>query len=159
MYQRILVPVDGSSASLLGLTEALKVANGMNARMRILHVVDEFVADATLGPADYYEKWLEALREGAKAALHEAVELAKARGAQPESVLVDTFGRRAADVIIEQALQWPADLIVMGTHGRRGIRRLLMGSDAELVLRSAPVPVLMVREHAPATAHETKARP
>lgn len=146
MYQRILVPVDGSSASLLGLTEALKVAKGFSAQVRILHVVDEFVADVTLGPANYYEKWVEALREGGKATLNEALAAAKAQGGQPESVLVDTIGRRAADVIIEQANEWPADLIVMGTHGRRGVRRMLMGSDAELVLRMSPVPVLMVRE-------------
>ena len=47
--------------------------------------------------------------------------------------------------IVEYAEQWPADLIVIGTHGRRGIRRLAMGSDAEFVIRTTPVPVLLVR--------------
>jgi nucleotide-binding universal stress UspA family protein len=48
-------------------------------------------------------------------------------------------------LIVEKAKEWPADLIVMGTHGRRGLSRLVLGSDAEWVLRSTPVPVLMVR--------------
>ena len=48
-------------------------------------------------------------------------------------------------VIAKYAEQWPADLIVLGTHGRRGIRRLVMGSDAEYVVRTARVPVLLVR--------------
>jgi nucleotide-binding universal stress UspA family protein len=146
MYQKILVPVDGSSASLLGLTEALNLAKGLNATVRILHVVDEFVADMTDGTVVYYEKWVEALREGGKATLAEAAKFAKERDVNPEIVLVDTVGRNAADVIVEEAKQWAADLIVMGTHGRRGMRRMLMGSDAELVVRMAPAPVLLVRE-------------
>lgn len=54
-------------------------------------------------------------------------------------------GIEAADVIVEQAKKREADLIVMGTHGRRGLRRFALGSDAELVVRSSPVPVLLVR--------------
>lgn len=60
-------------------------------------------------------------------------------------VLLESIGGRAADLIVDQAKQWNADLIVMGTHGRRGLRRLALGSDAELVVRSASVPVLLVR--------------
>ena len=146
MYQRILVPVDGSSASRRGLTEAIKLAKGLNATVRILHVVDEFVTDMAVGPTPYYEQWVEALREGGRTTLNEELKFAKSQGAEPEPVLIDTVGRRASDVIIEQAKEWPADLIVMGTHGRRGVRRLLMGSDAELVVRQSPVPVLLVRE-------------
>ena len=146
MYQRILVPVDGSSASRRGLTEAIKLAKGLNATVRILHVVDEFVTDMAVGPTPYYEQWVEALREGGRRTLNEELKFSKSHGAEPEPVLIDTVGRRASDVIIEQAREWPADLIVMGTHGRRGVRRLLMGSDAELVVRQSPVPVLLVRE-------------
>lgn len=148
MYQKILVPIDGSTASLQGLHEALSIARGLGATVRVLHVVDEFVADSSLGPGSYYEESVKALREGGKATLTEAAEFARARGAEPETLLIDTIGRRAADVIIEQARDWGAELIVMGTHGRRGVRRLLLGSDAELVVRQAPVPVLLVRERA-----------
>ncbi len=146
MYKRILVPVDGSSTSQLGLSEAIRLAKQIKASVRIVHVVDEFVADSTLGPAVYYDKWVEALREGGRKTLADAQAFAKRQDFEPEAVLVETIGRRAADVIVEQVKQWPADLIVMGTHGRRGMRRLVMGSDAELVVRSAPVPVLLVRE-------------
>ena len=52
---------------------------------------------------------------------------------------------RVADLVVEQARQWGAELIVLGTHGRRGLGRALLGSDAEQVLRQAPVPVLLVR--------------
>ena len=61
-----------------------------------------------------------------------------------EQNLLETIGGRAADVIVQQAEEWRADLIVLGTHGRRGLKRLAMGSDAELVLRMAPVPVLLL---------------
>jgi nucleotide-binding universal stress UspA family protein len=63
-----------------------------------------------------------------------------------ETELFETMGGRASDCIVAAAKQWGADLIVMGTHGRRGMSRLSMGSDAELVVRSTPVPVLLVRE-------------
>jgi nucleotide-binding universal stress UspA family protein len=56
------------------------------------------------------------------------------------------FGGRAADAIVEEAGKWKADVIVLGTHGRRGLRRALLGSDAEEVVRNASVPVLLVRD-------------
>jgi nucleotide-binding universal stress UspA family protein len=59
--------------------------------------------------------------------------------------LRESAGARIADVIVERAKRWRSDLIVMGTHGRRGVSRMLMGSDAELVVRNASAPVLLVR--------------
>jgi nucleotide-binding universal stress UspA family protein len=88
---------------------------------------------------------IESLRGVGQAALDGAVATVRQHALEPESVLSETFGRRVADQVVTHAKAWPADLIVMGTHGRRGIRRLLMGSDAELVLRTSPVPVLLVR--------------
>ena len=58
---------------------------------------------------------------------------------------------RVCDVVVEQAKEFGADLIVLGTHGRRGVSRLLVGSDAEQIVRVAPVPVLLVREASAAT--------
>jgi nucleotide-binding universal stress UspA family protein len=63
-------------------------------------------------------------------------------------VLVESIGGVAADLILEQAKDWHADMIVMGTHGRRGIFRLAMGSDAEQVVRGAGIPVLLVKGQA-----------
>jgi len=62
-----------------------------------------------------------------------------------DGVLLDTFNRRLCDLVVRAARDWPADLVVIGTHGRRGVGRLLLGSDAEQILRLSPVPVLLVR--------------
>ncbi len=71
----------------------------------------------------------------------------EANGLAVETFLSESFGSRVCDVVVEQATLWNADLIVIGTHGRRGVRRLLIGSDAEQIVRTAPVPVLLVRPH------------
>lgn len=146
MYKKILVPVDGSATSLRGLGEAIKLAKTLKADVRLVHVVDEFVGDTPLGPVAYYDKWIEALREGGKKTLADAAAFARKQGIEPDALMLETVGARAADMILDEAKKWPADLIVIGTHGRRGVRRLLMGSDAELILRGATVPVLLLRD-------------
>ena len=148
MYRRILVPIDGSNTALLGLTEALQLARVFQSTIRLLHVASELSIDPALTPSVYYELAAEGTEASGEDALANARALAKERGVDVEVELVETAGARAADSIVAAARNWPADLIVMGTHGRRGVRRLALGSDAELVLRSAPVPVLMVREGA-----------
>jgi nucleotide-binding universal stress UspA family protein len=70
---------------------------------------------------------------------------ADAVGVQAETVLHDSFAGRVCDLVSDDAKAWPAELIVLGTHGRRGAERLVMGSDAEQIVRLAPVPVLLVR--------------
>ena len=62
-----------------------------------------------------------------------------------DALTIECFARRPCDVIVEAAVQWPADLIVIGTHGRRGVNRMMLGSDAEQVLRMASMPVLLTR--------------
>ena len=59
-------------------------------------------------------------------------------------MLIEDFSGRVANAVVDQARRWRADLIVMGTHGRRGLDRMFLGSDAELVARHSPVPVLLV---------------
>ena|SRR5688572_1943138 len=145
MYSRILVPVDGSSCSLAGLTEALKLAKALNARIRLMHVCNELITASALAPSDYHDQLVESMRETGKAVLADAQAFARQQEVIVEAVLVDSDCRRASDCVVAAARQWAADLIVMGTHGRRGMSRLAMGSDAELVARSTPVPVLMVR--------------
>ena len=145
MYKKILVPVDGSPASARGLVEAVKLAKGLNAAIRLVHIVNEFVMDNALAPALYNEGLIESLREAGRKTLQNAEAFVVAQGLKPETQLLETMGGRAADSIVEEAKRQGADLIVMGTHGRRGVLRLVMGSDAELVLRSSPVPVLLVR--------------
>jgi nucleotide-binding universal stress UspA family protein len=147
MYQRILVPVDGSPTSNRGLDEAMRLARLTGAQLRLVHVVDEVAL--ALGSAapfgGYSGDMFTQLREGGEALLAEGRARVEAAGLPVDTVLSDTFSGRLCDQVVEQAQAWPADLIVIGTHGRRGVGRLLMGSDAEQVLRHAPVPVLLVR--------------
>jgi nucleotide-binding universal stress UspA family protein len=150
-YKRIIVPVDGSPTSNRGMQEAIRIARGSkSARLLLLHVVEEFAALSSpdigvdIGPV------LEAMRAGGRKTL--AGIARRARGARAETLLVENLGARVADVIVEQARRWRADLIVMGTHGRRGLRRALMGSDAELVARHSSVPVLLVPARGRGTA-------
>jgi nucleotide-binding universal stress UspA family protein len=145
VYKKILVPVDGSPTSVGGLQEAIRLAKDQGASLRLVHVVDEFLMDSPYAPTFDYQAFLTALRAGGNSILEEMRAMAREQGVDAESELQETIGGRASDKIVEAALRWPADLIVMGTHGRRGVRRLLMGSDAELVLHSTPVPVLMIR--------------
>ncbi len=152
MYRKILVPVDGSHTSLRGLNEAIKLANVTGATLRLVHVINEFAGGYPTEGALYFSEVIDGLREGGKRILSECERLAREQHVSYETELVETIGGRAADVIVSQASEWPADLIVMGTHGRRGIRRLALGSDAEMVLRQSSVPVLMVH-----SAEETQA--
>jgi nucleotide-binding universal stress UspA family protein len=146
MYSRILVPVDGSPCSLKGLNEALQLANVLNARILVLHVVNELISEPALAPSEYHDNLIAAMRESGKETLGRAQAMAAEQGVDAEIKLIETTGVRSSDCIVDAAKLWGADLIVMGTHGRRGMSRLTMGSDAELVMRSTPVPVLLVRE-------------
>ena len=87
------------------------------------------------------------LRETGTKVLEQAATIARRAEVSTEQRLLETVGGRAADEIVKQAKDWPADLIVMGTHGRRGLKRLVLGSDSELVLRLSSVPVLLVRDN------------
>jgi nucleotide-binding universal stress UspA family protein len=85
------------------------------------------------------------LREDGEAALKQAEDVVRQNGLQSESVLLGTSTDNTGELIVNQAKEWPADVIVMGTHGRRGLARLVLGSNAEYVLRHTQVPVLLVR--------------
>lgn len=146
MYERILVPVDGSSTSARGLDEAIRVARLTHASMRLIHVVDELpfaISADTL--SSHAGDLLTLLREGGEEILKEARAKVDASGIPVDTVLRDTFQGRVCDLVVDEATTWRADLIVIGTHGRHGAGRVVMGSDAEQILRLAPVPVLLVR--------------
>jgi nucleotide-binding universal stress UspA family protein len=145
MYKQLLVPVDGSEPSMLGLAEAIKIAKSDGSKLQLVHVVDELVPLGMDIPAKYIDQFIDALRAQGKETLHKAQRVVSENALESKGVLLETTGGRAADQIVQLAGQCKADLIVMGTHGRRGLRRLALGSDAELVVRSSPVPVLLVR--------------
>jgi len=146
MYQRILVPIDGSETSARGLAEAIRLAQLTGAQMRLLHVVDElsFALSASEG-LTLTGDVLNLLREAGAAVLAQAAATVRAAGLQVDTVLKDSFAGRVSDLVVAEAAAWPADLIVLGTHGRRGVGRLFMGSDAESIVRSAQTPVLLLR--------------
>ncbi|TSA42409.1 MAG: universal stress protein [Betaproteobacteria bacterium] len=145
MYQRILVPVDGSHTSTLGLQEAIRIAIDQRARLRIIHVVDELVVAQNFDGYFNTGDLLDALRDAGKKAIQNALALTRKHDLKAESALFESLGGRISEVIVKEAKKWRADLIVMGTHGRRGVTRMVLGSDAEAILRTTPVPVLLVR--------------
>jgi nucleotide-binding universal stress UspA family protein len=150
MYQHILVPVDGSATSNLGLDEAIKLARLSGGRLRLLHILDDlpFVTGLEYCTADL----LGLLREGGEEILASAKARVEASGIGVECVLSETYGGRVCEIVADQSRLFGADLIVIGTHGRRGIGRLVIGSDAEQIVRVATVPVLLVRAIAADTA-------
>jgi len=143
-YKRILVPVDGSPTSAKGMAEAIKIAKEGRAKLLLLHVVEEYAAFAVPEAGMNIAPMLEGMRQAGERTLARMARSAERAGAHPQSVLVENFGARVADTIVAQSKRLRADLIVMGTHGRRGVGRVLLGSDADVVVRYSPVPVLLV---------------
>lgn len=158
MYGKIIVPVDGSDTSMLGLNEAVKLAKIHGSQIRLVHVVNEFILDYTYSPGAYASDLFDSLRKTGKSVLEAAARAVESQGVKCESVLLESIGSPASDLIVGQAAEWSADLIVMGTHGRRGLLRVALGSDAEQVLRAANVPVLLVRG-SPSKAKSAQAAP
>ncbi|MBB3176821.1 universal stress protein [Variovorax sp. Sphag1AA] len=156
MYQRILVPVDGSPVSNRGLDEAVRLAKLTQGRLRLVHVIDELslalAMDAQSGRAGSY---LQSVRDDGARVLEDAKRSVVAAGIEVETSLHERYSptvypaviaeSSVDDIVIAEATQWKADLIVLGTHGRRGVSRLVMGSSAERIVRRAPVPILLVR--------------
>lgn len=145
MYQRILVAFDGSPVAGRALRDAIKLAREQHAQLRIVSVVD-------LGPVYWVPltginvaEIEQAVIQQTQKELSDAVALARRHGLDAETTVRRADGRRVTDEIVAEAKSWPADLIVLGTHGRGGIERLVLGSVAEGVARAAPVPVLLVR--------------
>ena len=146
MYKRILVPVDGSSTSDIALREAIKFVIDQKAELRIIHVIEDVVPVWDVELLNINEI-REALRQTGERVLAKAEAVARDAGFKAETRLIESTppGARIASVIAAEAKAWPADLIVTGTHGRRGVDHLLMGSVAEGVVRISPVPVMLIR--------------
>jgi nucleotide-binding universal stress UspA family protein len=145
MYKHILVPVDGSHTARLGLDEAIKLAKSLEAEIRVIHVMHKlpWVSPSLSAPAA--QELVDQLRGNGESILHDSITAVRGADIPADSRLIEAIGAEAGECIVEHAVSWPADLIVCGTHGRRGFRRMLMGSDAEYILRHSPVPVLIVR--------------
>ena len=146
MYKRILVPVDGSNPSDVAVREAIQFVGDRHAELRIIHVIEDVVLawEAELLNVNEIR---EALRQSGRQILAKAEAVARAAGIKAETKLIESTppGARVASLIAAEAKAWPADLIVIGTHGRRGVDHLMMGSVAEGVVRNSAEPVLLVR--------------
>lgn len=144
VYETILFPTDGSDASLRALDHALELAGTYDATLHVLYVVDTSYSYGDFdGAAVDLTPMFEALREEGERAIGAVEERAEAAG-------VDVVGATREDGTVHRALleyadEIDADLIVMGTHGRRGLNRWLLGSVTERIVRTADVPVLTVR--------------
>ncbi|MDE2259439.1 MAG: universal stress protein [Betaproteobacteria bacterium] len=146
MYQRILIATDGSDTSERALREAILLARNQQALLRVAYVVDEasIFSDAEFVDRTAIERaWI----HKGHAILEKAKKAAEAEGITIETKMLETesLGEKVAHAIVEEARHWPADLIVVGTHGRKGLRHLLVGSIAEGVIRDSHVPILLVR--------------
>jgi nucleotide-binding universal stress UspA family protein len=146
MYQRIFIPIDGSATSTAGLDEAIRLGKVTGARLRLLHAVDalSFATGFETG-AVYAADVLPRMKQAGQQILEEGRARAADSGVMADTLLFENHAERLSDLVVEQARAWDAELIVIGTHGRRGMGRLFLGSDAEQIVRSAPVPVLLVR--------------
>lgn len=146
MYKRILAPVDGSSTSDFALREAIKFVIDQKAGLRIIHVIEDVVPVWDVELLNINEI-REALRQTGERVLAKTEAVARDAGIKAETRLIESTppGARIASVIAAEAKAWPADMIVIGTHGRRGVDHLLMGSVAEGVVRISPVPVMLIR--------------
>ena len=147
MYKHILVAVDGSDTSNLALQEAVKLAKEQQAALRLVHVVDETPAYMTMDTAYSIADYQKAIREAGQKMLATSVTAVRQAGVEVDTkfVILDRLPQRICDAINEEAKRWPADLIIIGTHGRHGFNHMLLGSVAEGVIRLAAKPVLVIR--------------
>lgn len=145
MYKRILVAIDGSETSQRGLDEAIRLAKSLGSQLLLVYIVNKTPWVAPDFDHVVLQRLIDDLRGTGESILHEAMTAARAAGVAADSRLIEALGAEAGECVVAEAESWPAQLIVCGTHGRRGVRRLLMGSDAEHIVRHSPVPVLLVR--------------
>lgn len=148
MYRRILVAVDGSETSNKAISAALEMASYSGGRsvVRLIHVLDEIAYFMGLDPyAGQSYSVISVMREAGEKILADGLAIVQSSGVQVDTVLVDHLGSHLAETVAAEAKAWDASLVVVGTHGRRGLGRMLLGSGAEQIIRLATCPVLVVR--------------
>lgn len=142
LFKKILVPIDGSQTANKALDYALKLAQADQAEVRLVYCIDEL---SLLSNHEYSGEIAQLARENGHKVLESGIALASTAKVKADTRLIDRVGQRLGESVADAAGEWGADLVVIGTHGRRGIGRVLLGSGAEQVMRMSPVPVLMVR--------------
>ena len=145
-YRRLMVPFDGSVQALQAVEEATRLAAELHADLKLLLVFDEASHLSGFEPARIaMQEIIPRARRTAAAALDEACAIAQRRGVDAEAMLVDSQEVDVPDIVDAQVQATQADLVVVGTHGRKGMDRLMLGSVAEAIVRCSSRPVLLVR--------------
>ncbi|MHB1187643.1 universal stress protein [Thiobacillus sp.] len=146
MYSKILVAVDESDTSLHALKHAIELARKLSATLRMVHVLD--MSWLPIGPEVAIDTAaLSAARRGVgEGIIAAARDTARQAGFEAEAVLIETETpiQHVAEAIAREAARWGADLVVLGTHGRRGFQHLMLGSVAEQMVRRSSGPVLLI---------------
>ncbi|MFY9549574.1 MAG: universal stress protein [Thermoanaerobaculia bacterium] len=143
VFRRILVATDFSEASAPAVTLAVKLAKSWGAQLLAAHVYDEpHLPELSFAHVRLYEEYERKIKADAARQLGEIAGHARAEGVETEELLLRGF---ADEAIVQAARESHADLIVMGTHGRRGAGRFFLGSVAARVVATAPCPVLTAR--------------
>lgn len=145
-YQRIMIAVDGSEASKLALQEAIRLAQAQKAVLRIIHIVDENYVNSSETHIDYATLWQAYREEGLKFLDKISKKLRQAKVSfDCQLIELKPFTGKVAEKIVTESQTWPADLLVLGTHGRRGFNHFILGSVAENIIRIETTPVLLIR--------------
>jgi nucleotide-binding universal stress UspA family protein len=144
MYQQILVPTDGSETSLRAVQTAASLARLTGARLEVLSVKEPFPYSAIsemqpVPPQEFFD----AQERTAQARVSAALDAARAQGVKAEGASVEAL--HPWEAILDQAKAKGCDLVVMASHGRRGLGALLLGSETQKVLTHSTLPVLVIR--------------
>jgi nucleotide-binding universal stress UspA family protein len=143
MFKRILVPLDNSEGSRRALDFAARWSQASGGKIRLVHYIDVQAFPNASG-SGYGDPVIQSAERYADSFLAEQKFRLEESGVQVETELCLAIDKRLGQCISEAARAWEADLIVLGSHGRKGIGRVLLGSGAEQIIREAPVPVLVI---------------
>lgn len=146
MFKRILIALDGSDTSNLALKHAISLAKEDGSIVKGIHVIDSYHVFPEVELISV-EEVLESMRGEGEKVIADAKKKMDQAGISNELSILETraSGERIAEVLVREAKDWPADLIVVGTHGRRGFSHFLLGSVAESIVHIATKPVLLIR--------------
>lgn len=147
MYKTIVVAVDDSETSTMALYEAVNLCNVLKSKLWIVHVINISLPFTDMGYINLdVESYQGGIKKQGRLLLSKMETIANSVGIKVETKLIeDEDDRRISELITESSNKLNAELLVLGSHGRRGIHRFLMGSVAEEVVKSVNIPILLVR--------------
>ena len=152
MYKRIMVAVDESFMTSQVMEAAIELAKATGAQVAICHAIDETILaqrEVAMMLPNSVGKTEARMRLGAEGFLDRLLQTVRSAGVEAEIKLVESEQKHVSDMLIDAAGEWQADLLVVGTHGRRGIERFFVGSVAERLVRKGQTSLLLVRGEDP----------